>query len=55
MQIIYVLIGISVSVAAMFLMAFIWAVKSGQLEDSETPAIRMLFDENSKPVSTKTK
>ncbi|GAA4445226.1 hypothetical protein GCM10023188_48110 [Pontibacter saemangeumensis] len=38
------MIAISVSVAALFLVAFLWAVRSGQYEDDYTPAVRMLFE-----------
>ena len=44
MSVIYILIGISIVVASGFLGAFIWAVKSGQFEDTYTPSVRMLFD-----------
>ena len=44
MSVIYILIGISIVVATGFLLAFIWAVKSGQFEDTYTPSVRMLFD-----------
>ncbi|ARS34992.1 cbb3-type cytochrome oxidase assembly protein CcoS [Pontibacter actiniarum] len=44
MFIIFLLIGISVTVASGFLAAFLWAVKSGQYEDDYTPAVRMLFE-----------
>ncbi|MDH5604176.1 MAG: cbb3-type cytochrome oxidase assembly protein CcoS [Cyclobacteriaceae bacterium] len=44
MSVIYILIGISILVATGFLVAFIWAVKSGQFEDTYTPSVRMLFD-----------
>ncbi|MCX2739337.1 cbb3-type cytochrome oxidase assembly protein CcoS [Pontibacter anaerobius] len=56
MFIIFLLIGISVTVASGFLAAFLWAVKSGQYEDDYTPAVRMLFEnEVSKPTKTKQK
>lgn len=45
MSVIIVLIGISISVALLFLGAFIWAIKSGQYEDEHSPAIRILFDD----------
>lgn len=48
MSVIYILIGISVTVASLFLGAFIWAVRSGQFDDSHTPSIRILFDEDKK-------
>jgi cbb3-type cytochrome oxidase maturation protein len=37
----------AVSVAGGFLIAFIWAAKSGQFDDTTTPAIRILFENNS--------
>ncbi|RPI13834.1 MAG: cbb3-type cytochrome oxidase assembly protein CcoS [Ignavibacteriae bacterium] len=44
MSVIVVLIGASLIVAAGFLSAFIWAVKSGQYDDRYTPSVRILFD-----------
>ena len=41
---IVLLIGISLFVAIGFLIAFIIAVKKGQYKDTHTPAIRVLFD-----------
>ena len=46
-----ILVGFSILVAAGFLVAFLWAVKSGQYDDKHTPAMRMLFDDK---VPTKT-
>lgn len=45
MKIVVLLIICSVSLAAVFLGVFIWWVKSGQADDLETPAHRMLFDD----------
>lgn len=45
MTIIFLLIGISLLVALVFLGAFLWAVRSGQYDDGYTPSVRMLFDE----------
>ncbi|NEM98917.1 cbb3-type cytochrome oxidase assembly protein CcoS [Pontibacter burrus] len=44
MYIIFLMIAVSVTVAAAFLGAFLWAVRSGQYDDDYTPAVRMLFD-----------
>jgi cbb3-type cytochrome oxidase maturation protein len=52
MNILFVLIGVSISLAIVFLILFIWSVKSGQYEDDYTPSVRMLF-EDSKPKETK--
>lgn len=48
MYIIIILIVISFIVAVSFLIAFLWAVKSGQYEDRYTPSVRVLFDEEKK-------
>ena len=44
---IILLIGVSLLVAAGFLVAFLIAVKKGQYKDTHTPAIRVLFDNES--------
>lgn len=51
MNIFYLLIGASLIVALIFLALFIWAVKSGQFDDSETPSYRVLFDDDEIPIS----
>lgn len=48
MLIILLLIGISLSIALLFLGAFLWSMKSGQYDDTYTPSVRMLFDEKKK-------
>lgn len=45
MSVIYVLLTISVIVAIIFFTAFIISVRSGQYDDSYTPSVRMLFDD----------
>ncbi len=46
MNILYLLIGVSLLAALIFLVLFIWAVRSGQYDDTKTPAIRALFEED---------
>lgn len=58
MSVIYILLGISIIVAVIFFIAFIIAVKRGQYDDSYTPSIRMLFEDElikdqTKPSKTK--
>ncbi len=48
MEIIFLLICVSVSVGAIFLLLFIWSVKNGQYEDCYTPALRILIDDSNK-------
>lgn len=55
MSVIYVLLAISIVVAVIFFIVFIIAVKKGQYDDSYTPSVRMLFeDEIIKEKSNKT-
>ncbi|WP_400191596.1 cbb3-type cytochrome oxidase assembly protein CcoS [Hymenobacter sp. B81] len=49
MEIIFALITISLVVAVLFLLAFVWAVRGRQYDDTYTPAVRMLFDETDEP------
>ncbi len=45
MNIIYMLLTISVIVALIFFAAFILSVKKGQYDDTYTPSVRMLFED----------
>jgi cbb3-type cytochrome oxidase maturation protein len=46
MIIIFLLIPLSIATAAVFLGAFIWAVRSGQYEDTCTPSLRLLAEDS---------
>lgn len=52
MSVILILILASLAMALLFLGGFIWAVRSGQFEDTLTPSLRVLTDESSKPGKT---
>ncbi|MDO9593602.1 MAG: cbb3-type cytochrome oxidase assembly protein CcoS [Lutibacter sp.] len=45
MEVLYITIGVSIVVALVFFFAFIRSVKSGQYDDTYTPSVRMLFDD----------
>ena len=45
MSVIYLLLSLSILVAIVFFIAFIYSVKSGQYDDSYTPSVRILFDD----------
>jgi cbb3-type cytochrome oxidase maturation protein len=59
MSVIYLLLTISIIIAILFFIAFIYSVKTGQFDDSYTPSVRMLFDDelikDKKEKSTKIK
>ena len=46
MSVLALLIFASLAMATAFLVAFIWAVRSGQYEDTATPSMRLLLDES---------
>ena len=46
LDILYLLIPASVALALVALALFVWAIHSGQFDDLETPAIRILFDDS---------
>lgn len=52
MNAIYLLIPLSLAFLALAIWAFLWAVKSRQFDDMETPAISILLDDTK---ATKTK
>ena len=45
MSVLFVLIAVSMVVAGGFLFGFLWAVRKGQYEDSYSPSVRILFDD----------
>ncbi len=46
MNIMFLLIGVSLLAAFVFLFLFVWAVKKGQYDDIYTPSVRILFDDD---------
>lgn len=48
MDFLYLMIICSVSLAVVFLVIFIINAKKGQFEDDESPAVRILFDDEVK-------
>ncbi len=51
MEILFMLIAFSVLIAVVFLVSFLWSVRSGQYDDNYTPAVRMLLDDDPHAVS----
>ena len=45
METIFVLLPLALLIAAVAVGFFIWAAKTGQFDDLETPAVRILFDD----------
>ncbi len=47
MSVLYFLVPLAILLASAGVAGFLWAVRSGQFDDVETPAIRMLLDDES--------
>lgn len=45
MSVLFILIPVSLVFATAFLAVFFWAVRSGQFEDTCTPSMRLLMDD----------
>jgi len=50
MYVMFILIGFSLLISAGFLIAFLWANRNGQFEDTYTPSVRMLFDDTEEKI-----
>ena len=46
MSVIYLVLPLALIIAALAILAFAWSLRSGQLDDLETPAVRLLLDDD---------
>lgn len=49
MNILYLLIPLGMVLVAFMVWFFFWAVKSGQFDDLDTPAVQILLDDDTRP------
>jgi cbb3-type cytochrome oxidase maturation protein len=49
MSVVIILILASLAVGLIFVGAFVWAVRSGQYEDTLTPSLRVLAEDSAQP------
>ena len=49
MSILYLLIPLALLLLGVAVWAFFWAVGSGQFDDLDTPAVRVIMDDDTKP------
>ncbi|WP_127715880.1 cbb3-type cytochrome oxidase assembly protein CcoS [Halobacteriovorax sp. HLS] len=52
MNIIYLLIPLALILGVFFVVSFIWATSKGQFDDLDTPATRILFDDDNTNIKT---
>lgn len=45
MSVMYVLVPVALFVVGLAVLAYVWAARRGQFDDLETPAMRMLHDD----------
>ena len=46
MTVLYLVLPLALVLASVAVVAFVWAVRSGQLDDVDTPPHRILFDDD---------
>lgn len=49
MTTLFIVVPLALLVSTLAVIAFVWSVKHGQLDDLSTPALRMLEEDASKP------
>ena len=49
MEVLYLLIPLSLLLVALIVWIFLWAIRSGQFDDLEGPAHRILMDDDDMP------
>lgn len=49
MNVIYLLIPLGLGLLALSVWAYFWAVRSGQFDDLESPAVQILLDDDRAP------
>ena len=54
MNILYILIPLALLILAIAVWVFFWAVGSGQFDDLDTPAMRVILDDDKKPADDDT-
>jgi cbb3-type cytochrome oxidase maturation protein len=45
MSVLFILVPVAIGLAAIGVSGFLWAVRTGQFEDVQTPAFRLLFED----------
>ncbi len=49
MSVLYIVLPIALVLAGSGVAVFIWAARRGQFDDLDTPAVRVLFDDDADP------
>ena len=52
MSVLYLLVPLALALVAGFVAAFVWATKHGQFDDVDTPALRVLHDDQERKPPT---
>lgn len=48
MSVLYIVVPLALLVVAVAVGAFVWAARRGQFDDLDTPAVRMLHDDDAR-------
>ena len=53
MSVLYLVVPLAIVLVAAAVAAFVWATSRGQFDDLDTPAMRMLHDDDERPPSSR--
>ncbi len=53
MSVVFLVLPLALIIVAGAVVAFVWSARSGQFDDLDTPAIRVLHDESTRTTSRK--
>jgi cbb3-type cytochrome oxidase maturation protein len=48
-NVLFLVVPMALALVGIGVGAFVWAVRKGQFDDLDTPAVRMLFDDDERP------
>ena len=49
MSVLFLVLPLALIIAILAIAAFAWALRTGQMDDLETPAVRLLLDDDDEP------
>lgn len=49
MDVLFIVVPLAIVFVALMVWAFVWATQGGQFDDLQTPAVRMLADDDDEP------
>lgn len=51
MSVLYIVVPLALVIVAVFVAFFVWSVRSGQMDDLDSPATRVMLDDDGTPIT----